>query len=236
MSVSTTINMREVSQFSDLAEHWWDENGAFAPLHRINPVRLPIIKRWAGELKGKRVLDVGCGGGIVCEPLARMGAKVTGIDGGQESIEAAKLHATQGGLNIDYYATPAEDFAKTHAGTFDVVLALEIIEHVDAPALFLESLVKLAKPGGLIILSTLNRTPKSLLLGKFAAEYVLGWVPKGTHEWRKFKKPSEIAAGLKAHNAVVKDITGMSYDLRTQCFAESSDTSINYFLCAVRES
>lgn len=235
MSVSTTINMQEVAQFSEIADLWWDEGGPYAPLHRINVVRLPILKGWVGDFAGKKVLDVGCGGGIVCEPIARMGAHVTGIDGGFKSIEVARMHAKQSGLNIDYQAISAEEFAATHAGTFDVVLALEIIEHVDAPLLFIESLVKLARPGGMIILSTLNRTPKSLLLGKIAAEYVLGWVPRGTHDWKKFKKPSEIAAGLRAQGARVHDICGMSYDLRQGEFTKSDDTSINYFLCAVRE-
>lgn len=226
-----TANAREIENFTTLADQWWDEQGPMKPLHALGPVRLPILKRWIGDPRGKTVLDVGCGGGLICEPLARMGAKVTGIDAGAENIAVAKSHAKQSGLTIDYHATTAEDFK----GRFDAVLALEIIEHVDDPALFVESLIRLTKPDGVIIISTLNRNLKSLALAKVAAEYILGWVPKGTHDWKKFKKPSEVAAWLTAYGAKVTDMTGMMFDPLRGSFVENAkDVDVNYFMRAVK--
>jgi 2-polyprenyl-6-hydroxyphenyl methylase/3-demethylubiquinone-9 3-methyltransferase len=226
-----TANATEIENFTRLASEWWDEQGPMKPLHALGPVRLPIIKRWIGDPKGKKVLDVGCGGGIICEPLARMGARVTGIDAGAENIDAAKAHAKQSGLNIDYFATTAEDFK----GQFDAVLALEIIEHVDNPALFVESLVKLTKPGGVIVISTLNRNLKSLALAKIAAEYILRWVPAGTHDWKKFKKPSEVAAWLNDSGATVTDMTGLMFDPLRGSFVENArDVDVNYFMRATK--
>ena len=226
----TTANKREIENFTTLATQWWDETGPMKPLHALNPVRLRILKDWIGEVKGKTVLDVGCGGGIVCEPLARMGAAVTGIDAGVENIDAAKAHAKQSNLAITYKATTAEDFK----GKFDVVLALEIIEHVDDPELFVQSLLKLCKPKGKIIISTINRNPKAFLLAKVAAEYILGWVPKGTHDFKKFRKPSEVAAWL-GDDAKVTDMRGLVYDPLKRAFAESKrDVDVNYFICAVK--
>lgn len=200
------------------------------PLHALNPVRMGILKRWlGGDARGLKILDVGCGGGIVCEPLARMGAKVTGIDAGLENIEAAKAHAAESGLDIAYHCTTAEN----HKGRYDAVLALEIIEHVDDPALFVESVVSLCKPGGTIIFSTLNRTPKSFALGIVAAEYILRWVPRGTHDWKKFKKPSELAEALAMSGAKVSDMTGLVFDPLRRVFKENrADVDVNYFLCA----
>jgi len=225
----TTANKREIENFTSLADKWWDETGPMKPLHALNPVRLRILKGWIGEVKGKTILDVGCGGGIVCEPLARMGAKVTGIDAGQENIDAAKAHAVQSGLSITYKATTAEDYK----GQFDVVLALEIIEHVEDPALFVQSLIKLAKPKGLIILSTINRNAKAFALAKVAAEYILGWVPRGTHDFNKFRKPSEIAEWLDG-KAKITYMRGMTFDPLRGEFAESADVDVNYFICAVK--
>lgn len=226
----STANKREIETFTALADQWWDETGPMKPLHALNPVRLGIIKGWTGDLTGKSVLDVGCGGGIVCEPLARMGAKVTGIDAGAENIVAAKAHAAQSGLSITYKASTAEDFK----GQFDVVLALEIIEHVDDPALFVQSLVRLTKPGGKIIISTINRNPKAFLLAKVAAEYILRWVPAGTHDFKKFRKPSEIAAWLEP-DAKITDMRGMVFDPLKRAFAESKrDVDVNYFVCATK--
>ncbi len=226
-----TANAREIENFTTLADQWWDEQGPMKPLHGLGPVRLPILKRWIGDLKGKKVLDVGCGGGLICEPLARMGAKVTGIDAGAENIAIARDHAKHSGLKIDYHATTAEDFK----GQFDAVLALEIIEHVDDPDLFVESLARLTRPGGVIIISTLNRNLKSLALAKVAAEYILGWVPRGTHDWKKFKKPSEVAAWLNAHGARVTDMTGLMFDPLRGAFVENpKDIDVNYFMRAVK--
>lgn len=226
----STANKREIETFTALADQWWDETGPMKPLHALNPVRLGIIKGWTGDLTGKSVLDVGCGGGIVCEPLARMGAKVTGIDAGAENIVAAKAHAAQSGLSITYKASTAEDFK----GQFDVVLALEIIEHVNDPALFVQSLVRLTKPGGKIIISTINRNPKAFLLAKVAAEYILRWVPAGTHDFKKFRKPSEIAAWLEP-DAKITDMRGMIFDPLKRAFTESRrDMDVNYFVCATK--
>lgn len=237
--MASTANPREIHNFTSLATQWWDEHGPMKPLHDLNPVRMTVLKRWlGGNPSGLRILDVGCGGGLVCEPLTRMGAKVTGLDAGTENIEAANAHARAGDLPIDYRATTAEDFLATHGeGRFDAVLALEIIEHVDDPALFVETLVRLCKPGGTIILSTLNRTAKSFALGIVAAEYLLRWVPRGTHSWRKFKKPSELAQMLKSSGATPTDMTGLVFDPLRCAFTENpDDVAVNYFLCATREN
>jgi 2-polyprenyl-6-hydroxyphenyl methylase/3-demethylubiquinone-9 3-methyltransferase len=257
----STANAQEIEQFTHLAMHWWDEQGPMQPLHRINLVRMPLLRRWiethARPVKGAKILDVGCGGGLVCEPLARLGAQVTGIDAGQENIDVARAHAEQSGLDIAYICTTAENFISSSSprkrgssradkldsrfrgndeGLFDVVLALEIIEHVDEPELFVQSLLKLVKPGGLIIFSTLNRNPKSFALGIVAAEYILRWLPRGTHDWKKFKKPSEIAAML-GDKAKVTDITGMVYDSLRATFSENpKDVDVNYFLAALRQN
>lgn len=236
--MASTANAREIHNFTSLATQWWNEDGPMKPLHRLNPARMAILTRWLGSgLKGSKVLDVGCGGGLVCEPLARLGAKVTGIDAGAENIEAAREHAALSGLTITYDATTAEDHATAHTGRYDAVLALEIVEHVDNPALFIDSLVRLVKPGGLIILSTLNRTPKSFALGIVAAEYLLGWVPRGTHTWSKFLKPSELAGHLADAGAKVTDITGLAFDPVVGAFREKEgDVGVNYFVCARREA
>lgn len=230
--MASTANAQEIHNFTSLATQWWNEDGPMKPLHALNPVRMGILKRWlGGDVKSLKILDVGCGGGIVCEPLARMGAKVTGIDAGLENIEAARTHALESGLDIDYQCCTAEK----HKGQYDAVLALEIIEHVDDPALFIKTLVELCKPQGTIILSTLNRTPKSFALGIVAAEYILRWVPRGTHTWSKFKKPSEIMEALCTNGAKMTDMTGLTFDpLRRQFQENRQDVAVNYFICATR--
>jgi len=236
--MASTANAREINNFTSIAAQWWNEAGPMKPLHELNPTRMSILKRWlGGDVKGMKILDVGCGGGLVCEPLARLGAKVTGIDAGAENIEAARDHAAQSGLTITYDAILAEDFLAKHAGQFDAVLGLEIIEHVDDPAFFVETLVKLAKPEGKIILSTLNRTPKSFALGIVAAEYILRWVPRGTHTWSKFRKPSELSAYLKDAGAKMTEMTGLIFDPISGGFREHArDIDVNYFVCATRQS
>ena len=237
MNNRSTVNPLEIRQFDDLAGQWWDEEGPFKPLHRLTPARMrylvdQITARY-GKVAGLSILDVGCGGGLVCEPLARLGAAVTGLDGGHENIAAAKNHAAGQDLTIEYQASLAEDWlAKGHR--YDVVLALEIIEHVADPAYFVETCLKLLKPSGLIIFSTLNRNRKSYALGIVAAEYILRWVPKGTHNWRQFVKPSELAGWLRDH-AVVTDITGLVYNPVTRDFSLSAhDVDVNYFLTATK--
>ena len=236
--MTNSVDQKEIQQFSKDSDRWWDESGPFAPLHRLNPVRLSYIKAQICEhydrdvdaldaLKDLDILDVGCGGGLVCEPLARLGGNVSGADADAQAIEVAQAHAEQSNLSVTYYNQPAEEIDQQ----FNVVLALEIIEHVTDPAAFVESISKLVKPGGIAIFSTLNRNPKSFLLGIIAAEYILRWVPKGTHSWKKFIRPSELsrfgrAAGLKPHN-----ITGLIFNPLTDEFSLSkNDLDVNYLL------
>lgn len=244
-NAGTTIDAQEISQFESLGEKWWDENGPMRPLHRLNPTRLTYIRDMAcahfsrdrhslRPLEGLRAADIGCGGGLVAEPLCRMGAAVTGIDAGAQNIRVAKAHADKHGLEIDYRATTAEAVAHTRE-KFDIVTALEIVEHVADVPLFLKSCCALLKPNGLLILSTLNRTPKSYLLGIVAAEHVLRWLPAGTHDWKKFVKPSELADGLAPHGMVVADVRGLVYNPLSRAFSLSrDDISVNYFLTAAR--
>jgi 2-polyprenyl-6-hydroxyphenyl methylase/3-demethylubiquinone-9 3-methyltransferase len=187
------------------------------------------------SLTGLRIADIGCGGGLVTEPLCRLGADVTGIDAGEDNIKAARLHAAQQGLAIDYKATTVEELAEAGKEKFDVVTALEIIEHVADPELFIASCCKLVKKNGMLILSTLNRTPKSFALGIIAAEYILRWLPAGTHDWKKFVKPSELARPLKQHGLKTVDISGLVYNPLKRSFSLSkTDIDVNYFLTAVR--
>jgi 2-polyprenyl-6-hydroxyphenyl methylase / 3-demethylubiquinone-9 3-methyltransferase len=242
-SSRTTIDAAEVRQFADLAAHWWDEKGPLGPLHRINPVRLGYIREQIcthfgrnpesfTPFTGLKMADIGCGGGLVTEPLCRMGAMVTGIDAGAENIKTARQHARQQKLDIEYIAGSVEDCAE-EGRKFDIVTALEIVEHVADPALFLASCTKLVKKNGLIILSTLNRTPKSFALGIVAAEYILRWVPAGTHDWKKFVKPSELAKPLTSTGLEIKDVTGMIYNPLQRTFALSKDDlGVNYLMTA----
>jgi 2-polyprenyl-6-hydroxyphenyl methylase/3-demethylubiquinone-9 3-methyltransferase len=244
-SSRSTVNAAEVEQFDSLATQWWDESGPLKPLHRLNPVRLGYLKNQIcghfkrdregfSPLKGLSLVDVGCGGGLVTEPLCRLGANVTGIDAAAKNIKVAKKHAQEHGLDIQYQATSVEKLAAS-GKKFDVVTALEIVEHVDDPALFIASCAKLVKKNGLIIFSTLNRTPKSYLLGIIAAEHILRWVPKGTHDWKKFLKPSEIARPLTKEGFEVTDITGLVFDPLARGFRLSeTDVDVNYFLMAVK--
>ena len=231
----TTENRQEIANFNALAAEWWDENGPMKPLHRLNPARMQYIKaqvtqHFSTDINQLKILDVGCGGGIVCEPLARLGADITGIDAAQDSIAIAKNHAETRGLKINYQNVSVEALAAEEE-KYDVVLALEIIEHVDNLPLFLESCRKCLKPGGLMILSTLNRNPKSFLLGIVAAEYLLRWVPKGTHEWRKFVKPSELANMAEPLGLIPSDITGLVYNPLQRDFSLSKkDIDVNYFM------
>jgi 2-polyprenyl-6-hydroxyphenyl methylase/3-demethylubiquinone-9 3-methyltransferase len=234
----STVLKSEIEKFSKDAGHWWDENGPFAPLHRLNPARMGYIRSQICQnydlsatslkpFKGLKVLDVGCGGGLVCEPMARLGADVTGIDADKVAIEVAKEHATAQNLKITYKAGEAADLKDK----YDAVLALEIIEHVENPAEFVKTIAKLMKPGGLAVFSTLNRTPKSFALGIVAAEYVLGIVPRGTHSWRSFVRPSELSRHARAAKLEPSNISGLVLNPFTGEFQISaSDMAVNYFL------
>lgn len=240
---ASTVDAGEVERFSRLSHAWWDPRGEFAPLHRINPLRIGYIRDQAaahfqrsGELplSGLSLIDIGCGGGMVAEPLARLGANVTGIDASQKNIEAAKIHAGASGLAIDYRAAAAETVAAS-GETFDIVLALEIIEHVADIGAFVAAAARLTKPGGLIIFSTINRTAKAYALAVVGAEYVLRMIPRGTHDWKKFVKPSELAAEWRRHGIEMKDMTGMVMNPLTWAWELSPrDVDVNYLMAGTR--
>jgi 2-polyprenyl-6-hydroxyphenyl methylase/3-demethylubiquinone-9 3-methyltransferase len=245
----TTIDAADVARFSAIAAEWWDVGGKFAPLHRLNPVRIGYLREQvirhfsarsgvdgqsATPYKNHSLVDIGCGGGLIAEPMARLGASVTGIDASETNIRVAALHAENGGLTIDYRATTAEDLAEA-GQQFDVVLALEIIEHVADVELFFDALRALVKPGGILILSTLNRTAKSYAMGIVGAEYVLRWLPRGTHSWKQFLRPSEMARALTARGFTVADTCGLTFSPLTWKFAlNPRDLDVNYMMVAVK--
>jgi 2-polyprenyl-6-hydroxyphenyl methylase/3-demethylubiquinone-9 3-methyltransferase len=238
-----TVDPAEVARFNDIAAEWWDANGKFRPLHRQGPARLTFIREALVKhfalppspglrcLAGLSVLDVGCGGGLICEPLARLGASVTGIDPGTEAIAVASRHAAAQGLSIDYRVATAEQVAADGA-RFDAVLCLEVIEHVPDVASLLSTLAKLLRPGGLLIVSTLNRTLKSYALAIVAAEYVLSWLPRGTHDWRRFVTPDELKAHLVSVGLSDPRFSGIVYDVLHDDWRISSDCGVNYMATA----
>lgn len=237
----STVDPAEVERFARIADEWWDPRGKFAPLHQLNPVRLGFIRdrtaaHWRRDalsgtpLQGLSVLDIGCGGGLLCEPMARLGGQVTGIDAAARNIATASLHAAGQGLAIDYRETTAEAMAASGA-QFDIVLALEIVEHVADVDLFLRSVGQLARPGGLVFLSTLNRTAKAWALAIAGAEYVLRWLPRGTHDWRKFLKPSEAVRGLRGGGVEAREIVGVVYSPLSRAWSlNKRDLDVNYML------
>ena len=240
---TSTVDAEEVERFSRIADEWWDLNGKFKPLHQINPLRIGFIRDKVcahfgknldatAPLTGLKVLDIGCGGGLICEPMARLGANITGIDASDKNIAVASLHAQKSGLNVDYRATTAEDLLTTGA-RFDVVLALEIVEHVADVEAFVSASCELLNPGGVMIWSTMNRTAKAYALAIIGAEYVLRWLPHGTHDWKKFLKPSELSAYLRHSGAEVMEITGMVMSPFTfEWSLTPKDISVNYLLAA----
>jgi 2-polyprenyl-6-hydroxyphenyl methylase/3-demethylubiquinone-9 3-methyltransferase len=232
----------DVARFTSIADSWWDPNSAFAPLHTINPLRVSYIqthicayfgydKTRELPLKGLSILDIGCGGGLLCEPLAQLGAEVTGIDAGSENIKAAKVHAQKMALNIIYRHALPEELAKEQS-RYDVVINMEVLEHVSDIKIFLQASAALVRPGGAMALSTLNRTLKSLVLAKIGAEYILRWVPIGTHNWQQFVKPSELASGLRANGVLIEDLTGMIYNPLSGKWELSLNLAVNYLAFA----
>ncbi|MEQ8558602.1 MAG: bifunctional 2-polyprenyl-6-hydroxyphenol methylase/3-demethylubiquinol 3-O-methyltransferase UbiG [Henriciella sp.] len=245
MPQTPSIDADEVAKFSAMAAEWWDPKGKFKPLHKFNPVRLGFIRDTAclhfgldesqrKPLKGLRLLDIGCGGGLVSEPMARLGADVTGVDASEENIKTAMTHAEEAGVKVDYRAGTAEGLLEDGTEPFDIVLNLEVVEHVADPAQFLRDTAALVKPGGLMIAATLNRTPKAFALAVVGAEYILGWLPRGTHDFNKFLTPQEVAAPLESAGLVAERPQGVSFNPISDQWRLSSDHKVNYMIVAKR--
>lgn len=241
----TTIDPAEIEKFTAIADEWWDPFGKFKPLHKFNPVRLAYIRdgacahfgrdrRAKKPLEGLRLLDIGCGGGLVAEPMRRLGAEVVAIDAAERNVKTAMAHAEPLGLDIDYRATTVEALAEAGEPPFDIVLNLEVVEHVADVDLFLETSASLLKPGGMMVLATINRTLKALALAKVGAEYVLRWLPAGTHDPRKFVKPEEAEAPLLRKGLSVTAQAGVSYNPLLDIWRVSDDMDVNYMLTAVK--
>jgi len=240
----TTINDAEIAKFTAMAEQWWDPKGKFKPLHKFNPVRLRYIREHLlahfgldgaamRPFEGLTILDVGCGGGLLCEPLARLGATVTGIDAAERNITIARLHAEKSGLAIDYQATTSEALA-AQGKTFDMVLNMEVVEHVDNVPLYMKSCADLVKPGGLMLTATLNRTARAYALAVFGAERILRWLPVGTHDWNKFLTPDEIKTLITRNGLTVTAETGVVFHPLADEWRQSRDMAINYMVMAER--
>ena len=225
----SNVDQAEIAKFESVASQWWNLEGEFKPLHDINPLRLNYINERVGLAK-KQVLDVGCGGGILSEGLARRGAMVTGIDMGEANLKVAAQHAAQEGLDIDYQMMAVEEFAQQHEGSFDVVTCLEMLEHVPAPDSIVAACARLVKPGGHLFFSTINRNPKSYALAIVGAEYIMNLVPKGTHDYMKFIKPSELCRWARGAGLQVEDVSGMSVNPIAMTYKVSKDVDVNYFL------
>lgn len=227
------VDHTELKKFADLAHKWWDRNSEFKPLHDINPLRLGFIESQAG-LKGKRVLDVGCGGGILSESMYFAGAAVTGIDLGEKALGVARLHQLESGAKVDYLLTSVETLAEEQPAQFDIVTCMEMLEHVPDPAAVVYACHKLVKPGGAVFFSTINRNPKSYLYAVIGAEYVLNILPKGTHDYAKFIKPSELSRWVRDAGLEVAHLAGMTYHPLTQRYRLGDDVSVNYLMHTVR--
>ncbi len=241
--MSTTINKEEIQKFSSLADEWWDVNGKFKPLHMFNPIRIEYItesikkhfnikKDKTNFLEGLKILDIGCGGGLISEPLARLGAKVTGIDASEKNIKIAKLHSQQSSLEINYINISPENFKEIEK--FDVILNLEIVEHVDNVNLYIESCYKLLKKNGIMFTATLNRSFTSYIKAIIGAEYILRWLPIGTHDWNKFLKPEELQKILSDAKFVTLDIKGLNYNPFLNKWSKSRDLSVNYIISSLK--
>jgi len=240
-----SVDPAEVERFSRIAAEWWDPRGKFAPLHRFNPVRLGFIRQQALErfgrdskarvpFEGLRLLDIGCGGGLLSEPMRRLGFEVVGVDASERNIGTARAHAAEQGLEIDYRCATAEALLEAGEPPFDLVLNMEVVEHTKDPGQFLRDTSRLVAPGGLMIVATLNRTLKALALAKVGAEYVLGWLPRGTHDWSKFLKPDEIRLHLSSEPVAVDGPFGVSFSPLSGRWSLSSDAEVNYMLTVAR--
>lgn len=228
----SNLDTAEIAKFEALASRWWDRNSEFKPLHDINPLRANYIDQ-RSPVAGKKLLDVGCGGGILSEAMAQRGARLTGIDMGQAPLAVARLHALESGLDMDYRQITAEDLADAMPGTFDIVTCLEMLEHVPDPASVVAACARLVKPGGDLYFSTINRNPKAYAFAVVGAEYILRLLPRGTHEYAKFIRPSELASFLRAAGLELQNITGMTYNPFTKTYKlNPQDVSVNYLLHA----
>ena len=243
-SLGSTVDPVEIEKFRRMAEEWWDPRGKFRPLHRFNPVRLGFLKerlcRHFGRdpkadrpLAGLRLLDIGCGGGLVAEPLTRLSAEVVGIDATARNVEVARVHAAEGGLTIDYRHAAAEDLAEA-GESFDTVLALEIVEHVASLDAFVAASARMVRPGGLMVVATLNRTLKAFALAIIGAEYVLGWLPRGTHDWKRFVRPSELEAAMRASGLALAETAGVAFNPILDRWSLGSDLDVNYLAVATK--
>eukprot|EP01080_Neovahlkampfia_damariscottae_P010269 gene10269-2688_t len=241
-----TKNVLEVEKFSKISKEWWDPLGNFKPLHELNPHRMKFIRKTLSDhykfeyekpkpFKNLKVLDIGCGGGLVSESFANLGASVIGSDASYESIQVAKTHSSKNNLSIEYLNETAEDLTKNYSNHFDVISSLEIIEHVDNVDLFLTSLIKMLKPDGVLFISSLNKTFRSYLMGVLAAEYVLNWVPKGTHDWNKFVDPVDLTLILEEKGIEVNQAIGIYYDILKRDFDFTTDLGVNYILSATKK-
>ena len=235
---AANVDPAELAKFGSLAHQWWDpESDMFGPLHRMNPLRLAHIERLAGGLEGKRAIDVGCGGGILAESMAQRGARVTGIDLAEKSLKVAMLHRLESGVEVDYRLVSAEDAAAAGPGAFDVVTCMEMLEHVPDPSSTVAACAALAKPGGTVIVSTLNRNPKSYLFAIVGAEYVLKLLPRGTHDWARFVRPSELASHARRAGLDLTASTGLVYNPLTKVFRlDPRDTDVNYIAAFRKEA
>ncbi|MEW8507921.1 MAG: bifunctional 2-polyprenyl-6-hydroxyphenol methylase/3-demethylubiquinol 3-O-methyltransferase UbiG [Candidatus Thiodiazotropha sp.] len=228
------VDHAEISKFEELASRWWDPHSEFKPLHEINPLRLDYIQRFT-PLAGRRVLDVGCGGGILSESMAALGAQVTGIDMGEAPLQVARLHLLESGLEINYERIPVERLAKEKPESFDLITCMEMLEHVPDPTSVVSACARLVKPGGRLFFSTINRNPKSYLFAIVGAEYLLKLLPKGTHDYAKFIRPSELHTWMREAGLNTLGMTGLSYNPLSQTYKLSDDVDVNYLVAAVKD-
>jgi 2-polyprenyl-6-hydroxyphenyl methylase/3-demethylubiquinone-9 3-methyltransferase len=244
-ATGASVDPQEVERFSRIAAEWWDPNGKFAPLHRFNPLRLAFIRDQAlarfgrdpnarEPFAGLRLLDIGCGGGLLSEPMSRLGFAVIGVDASPRAIGAARAHADQAGVSVDYRCATAESLVAEKEAAFDVVLNMEVIEHVIDPGEYLRTCVRLMAPGGLMVVATVNRTFKALILAKFTAEYVLRWLPPGTHDWNKFLRPEEIRGFLHGQPVEVQGPFGVAFNPLSGQWTRSDDADVNYLMTVLR--
>ena len=234
--MSVNADPEELEKFSQLAHRWWDPNSEFKPLHDINPLRLDYIAERCGGFQGKEVLDVGCGGGILAEAMAKAGAKVTGVDLSEKALGVAKLHQLESGIGVEYRLVAAEALAAEHPARFDLVTCMELLEHVPDPASTIAACAKLAKPRGLVVFSTINRNPKAYLFAVIGGEYLLRLLPRGTHDYAKFLKPAEVARFARRAGLEPDAIIGMSYDPLRKVYRLGADTGVNYIASFLREA